>query len=352
MKLLMIHVGNPVRGVPVLPNEHYFKRYSFEYDSEQTYLKKDIVNADSQMQSLIQLNIAVSYGYLGSRKNPITLFRTGKLIRRKIKEERIDIVHVLWGSTAALMTVLFSPVPVVVSFCGSDLMGNYNSKGDKTFSGLITRTLSIYSSYFAKRIIVKSELLLKNLPFHVRHKCTVIPNGIDINLFYTVNKKVARERLNWNQNEKIILFFTGSGAFVKNRKLAEDVYHLTKNEIENSRIVFLEGVVFEKLILYYNAADLLLLTSYHEGSNNSLKEAMACNLPIISTNCGDAKERLRDVKNSFVSDSYDEVEISLEAIKILNSSVRSNGRDFINSFTKEIVAMQVYDVYKLIYPGL
>ena len=83
MKLLMIHVGNPVRGVPVLPNEHYFKRYSFEYDSEQTYLKKDIVNADSQMQSLIQLNIAVSYGYFGSRKNPITLFRTGKLIRMK-----------------------------------------------------------------------------------------------------------------------------------------------------------------------------------------------------------------------------------------------------------------------------
>jgi teichuronic acid biosynthesis glycosyltransferase TuaC len=350
MKLLMIHVGNPISGVPNLPLEHYFKRYSFETGIEQTYLKKDIINADSQMQSLIELNIDISYGYLGSRKNPITLFKAGKLIKDRIKKERINIVHVLWGSTTSLVTVLFSPVPVVISFCGSDVMGNYNSKGEKTFSGFITRTLSVLSSYFAKRIIVKSELLLKNLPLLVRSKCTVIPNGIDTNLFYLVDKKAARDRLNWNQNEKIILFFTGSGAYVKNRKLAEKVYDVIKKEIDNVRILFVEGVVFEELLWYYNAADLLLLTSFHEGSNNSIKEAMACNLPIISTNCGDAKERLREVNNSFVSDFYDEVKIGLEAIKILNTGERSNGRDFINAFTKETVALQVANIYKQIIP--
>lgn len=80
--------------------------------------------------------------------------------------------------------------------------------------------------------------------------------------------------------------------------------------------------------------------------NNSIKQAISCNLPIVSTNCGDAKERLLNIKNSFVSDSFDASTIAEEAIKILEKGERSNGRKFADIFSKENVARQVIAVYK------
>ena len=46
----------------------------------------------------------------------------------------------------------------------------------------------------------------------------------------------------------------------------------------------------DQLVKYYNSVDCLILTSFHEGSPNVIKEAMACNLPIVSTKVGDVEE--------------------------------------------------------------
>ncbi len=49
------------------------------------------------------------------------------------------------------------------------------------------------------------------------------------------------------------------------------------------------------------ASDVLLLTSYWEGSPNVIKESMACNLPIISVDVGDVKEVISGTFNCFLS---------------------------------------------------
>ena len=67
------------------------------------------------------------------RKNIIHLMQYGFKLRRLIKNENIKIVHCQWGTSLALFTVLFSNVPVVLSFCGSDLLGNYSRNNTKTF---------------------------------------------------------------------------------------------------------------------------------------------------------------------------------------------------------------------------
>jgi len=51
----------------------------------------------------------------------------------------------------------------------------------------------------------------------------------------------------------------------------------------------------------FNAADVLLLTSDREGSPNTVKEAMACNLPVVATDVGDVRSRLDGVANSHVA---------------------------------------------------
>ena len=71
------------------------------------------------------------------------------------------------------------------------------------------------------------------------------------------------------------------------------------------------------------------MTSIQEGSPNVVKEAMAMNIPIISSNCGDVEERLHNTKNSYVINKLDE-EIFVKKISDLidyKAFVVSNGRD-------------------------
>ena len=82
----------------------------------------------------------------------------------------------------------------------------------------------------------------------------------------------------------------------------------------------------QKLVYYYNAADMLLMTSLSEGSPNVIKEAMACNCPIVSTKVGDVEEIVANTKNCYLSD-WDPENISKLILKIYDNRDRTNGRN-------------------------
>jgi glycosyltransferase involved in cell wall biosynthesis len=94
----------------------------------------------------------------------------------------------------------------------------------------------------------------------------------------------------------------------------------------------------------------MLMTSHHEGSNNSLKEALACNLPIVSVDVGDSAERLKDVKNCFVSTSREPSILASIVDQVFTNGQRSNGRDYIHLVSMEHIANEVIKVYKKAIP--
>ena len=79
------------------------------------------------------------------------------------------------------------------------------------------------------------------------------------------------------------------------------------------------------LNLYYNSADLLLLTSFHEGSPNVIKEAMACNCPIVSTDVGDVKRLFGEYTRCLYIHSFDPIDVA-EKIKQASSSAKKHGQ--------------------------
>jgi len=347
MKVLIIHVGNEIDKPDTESGQNYLIRKSLLDGENKYYMKHDIINADTQMQSIIDSGVSVEYGHLSDRKSIGSLWRAGKRIRQICFSEKIDVVHVLWGTTTSLMTVLASPVPVIISFCGSDLLGNVDQHGKMTLSGRLSRMFSQISALMAKRLITKSELMKKSLWSVSQRKCVAIPNGLDLSAFYPIQTREAKIKLDWNPDKKTIIFFDGGGAKVKDQNLADNIAKLVMAEFDNVEYRILHGILHDELVYYYNAADVMILTSFHEGSNNSLKEAMACNLPIVSVNVGDSMERINSLQNSYVVQTREPKDLADKVKEVIISDTRSNGRQFVSALSSGSMARQVIEQYNL-----
>ncbi|MBK7380894.1 MAG: glycosyltransferase [Ignavibacteriales bacterium] len=125
----------------------------------------------------------------------------------------------------------------------------------------------------------------------------VIPCGLNLENFYPMNKNIAREMIGLSENKKYILFPSGFDNPVKNYPLAKKAVDNLNEEIE---IIELKNKTREEVSLLLNACNLMLLTSFSEGSPQIIKEAMACNCPIVATDVGDIKEIIGDTEGCFL----------------------------------------------------
>jgi teichuronic acid biosynthesis glycosyltransferase TuaC len=345
MKVFQLHVGNQLPEPVTVEKDKLLERWSFDDDAMRWYLKQDIINQDTQMQSLIAAGVEITYGHFSFRKSISSLLRGGKKLRAICREKGIDVVHAYWGTTTSLMAVLFSPVPVVISFSGSEIIGSVTSDGKIARDAFVSLPLSWLSAILASHIITKSAHMKSRLPAIVHAKTTVIPNGVDLSGFYPVSRDKALQKTGWDPAKKHIIFFNGTGNVVKNQPLAEQVFGRIRASVPDAEFHILKTVAHHELLYYYNAADLMILTSFHEGSNNSTKEAMACNTPIVSTDCGDARERLEGVTNSYVANSYSAEELSEASIRILRTNERSDAVKKIGELSAPSIAKKVIEVY-------
>ena len=222
-----------------------------------------------------------------------------------------DVYHAHY-SFSGYVASLAKKKPLVVSLLGTDVIK----------SSLSRSILKIVSSMCDwSGIIVKSDQM-KNL-LKIK-KIEVVPNGVSFDTFHPINQKKARSILNWNLEEKIILFNGHKSNPIKNYALAEKAVNLCKNNIT---IVEMKNLDQEKLNLYYNACDVFLSTSLWEGSPNTIKEAMACNANIISTNVGDVKYLFGKEKYNRIC-TFDPLEISTAITNALRVKKENNkGRE-------------------------
>ena len=103
----------------------------------------------------------------------------------------------------------------------------------------------------------------------------------------------------------------------------------------------------EKLNLYYNAVDCLIPTSKYEGSPNVIKEAMACNCPIVSTDVGDVKWVIGETEGCYIC-SFEPEDVAEKIQKALNFGKRTNGRQRIMDLGLDSgsVAEKLHSLYR------
>jgi glycosyltransferase involved in cell wall biosynthesis len=297
---------------------------------------------DRQLSSLKKLGIKISTFDVGTQHSPVLIFKKWLRLRRKVRQLRPDLIHAHYGTLVACLAVLAGR-PTVISFCGGDLIASATVSHGRRYFGFL---LSNLAALGACGVVCKSKELKEALWWR-RERAVVIPNGVDLGLFSPGSQQAAREELGWKNGHPIALFNVGHDPEVKGLSLVQAAMTIIRSRIPDAELHIISDVQPVRMPLYYRAADVLLCASKAEGSPNVIKEALACNLPIVSTPVGDVPERLAGVSLSQVVAPHAEA-FAEAAVKILLSRQRSNGRQYVSDLDLPEVAKRVIEVYQCI----
>lgn len=259
--------------------------------------------------------------FLQSRLSPSGLLAERKRFKEVARRFRPEVVHVHYGTITALFTVLVSPVPVVITYHGSDLNRTPN---DGFLRDLLGRTCSQIAALGAKAIICVSTDLRNKLWWR-RSRVHILPMGVEMDKYVPLPRAEARQRLEWEQRPHVVVF-NASRPAIKRLDIAQQVEQLLRHRGVAMELELLKGgVTQEEMPVILSAADALLLCSNSEGSPTMVKEAMACDLPVVTSDVGDVRERLAGVEpGAIVRQDVNELADALQ--RVLAEGRRSNGR--------------------------
>ncbi len=205
------------------------------------------------------------------------------------------------------------------------------------------------------------------------HRISVIPCGVNLNLFQPMNKVKARRHLQFPENEQVILFvgrivplkgiknlfyalsylrdikyklrIVGGdcGQFEKQLKRLSQRLHITKN------IVFHGSVNHEELPYYYNAADVCVVPSYLESFCLVVLESLGCGTPVVATDVGCVRDVLQEGKTGYIIHENSPRHLA-ERISLLLSNASLNTHYLhtsVNDFTWVNIVDTILDEFHL-----
>ena len=138
----------------------------------------------------------------------------------------------------------------------------------------------------------KEESIMEGLT--TEDKCRVIVNGYRKDTFYSIDKIEARKEFGYNPNSFIVCFV---GGFIERKGVnelsealeqlddVESIFIGKGNVLPKCKNILFQGVVnHDELVKYLNCADIFVLPTKAEGCCNAIIEALACGLPVVSSN--------------------------------------------------------------------
>lgn len=265
-------------------------------------------------------------------------------LRRLVKQEQPDIIHAHYstcGFVASLATMCMGHKPKILV----SILGSFPTRNAKW------RRVRMAIQHLWDGALTKSERTRAQLGLDL----PVIPNGVNLEMFQLMDYMEARKAVGFEDGKKYVIWCSNPERVEKNWPLAEAA--VKQLQITNNKLQISLVPVFNKtpqeVCTYMNAADCLLLTSDSEGSPNVIKEAMACNCPIVTTDVGDVNERLANLDGCYVVQSQEPRAKSQEVANALENACvfgkRTEGRKRIIEDKLEInqIAKRIIEWYGL-----
>lgn len=299
----------------------------------------------SQVQSLEALGIDIALHVIAGDRGAGAYALDIPAVRTAVRRFRPDLVHAHYGLSG--WTARWQPAPLVVSFCGDDLLGTPARGGGHTAKSRVAVRMSQAAARRAAAIICKSKNLADALARPAdRARAHIIPNGVNVQRFSPGDRDTARRALGLEASERLVLFpHAPQQAVQKGFDLADEVMQRVRSAEPAARLLHVTGVPHSRMPDYYRAADCLLLTSRSEGSPNVVKEAIACGLPVVGVDAGDAREWLMRVPGCRLVERRAEP-LADAVLSVVRDGARIDPTPVIADLDERAIARRIRTVYQ------
>ena len=283
-----------------------------------------------QVEDLRRAGIEVDIFYIEGRQSLRNYVAGIFRFWRQLTQQRYDLVHAHYthGGLIARLQFLY---PVILTHHGSDLLSSTRT---------VMKLSRVLHPLFSRVIVVSKQML----DIFNDNRTVLIPCAIDLEAMKPIPVVEARQQLGLSPEKPLVLFAGQHWQRVKRFELLEQAMSLVKQRCPEAELVIVAGKPHSVIPLYMSACDVLALTSRSEGSPMVIKEAMACNVPIVSVDVGDVAQVISGVDGCYIAEPTPE-DVAEKILLTLTARQRTRGREKITHLGSGPITQRIISLY-------
>lgn len=282
-----------------------------------------------QVESLRALGVDVDVFFMDGKASRLNYLRAFWGLRRWLGTHApYDLIHAHYVFSG-LVALSQRRLPVVLTHHGIEVVLGWQGYLCRWVTPRVDRVIA--TSGVVKRALGDEDAV-------------VIPCGVDMARFAPMPQAEARARLGLPRDAKLVLF-AGEPRPEKRLDIIQAAVQRLSVEDASVRLVVASDRPHQEVPLYMNACDALALASEFEGSPMVIKEAMACDLPVVSVNVGDVAEIIGDTEGCYLCERTPE-DMADKLRLALARGGRTDGRRRVAHLSLDATARQILAVYE------
>lgn len=299
-----------------------------------------------QVSSLRDTGLAVDVLFVnGAAEGWGAYLRGFERVRRALRQHEYDLIHAHYVFSGILALVgrllAYGParvrrVPIVLTQHGIETQVGWTAPLCRWTSRRVDATVA--TSTRVRRALGRAV---------AGDDGTIIPCGIDTALFLPADRAEARKALGLPLDAGIVLF-AGMRRPEKRLDIIEAAVERVRARRPGVQLVVAENMPHEQMPVYMNGADVLVLASEAEGSPMVIKEALACNLPVVSVDVGDVRELIGSLPGCLVVERSPEG-LADGLLAVLAAGHRIDGRSAVQRLALSAIAEKLRLLYQDLY---
>lgn len=282
-----------------------------------------------QVESLRKEGVDIDVFFVNGRKNALNYLWAFPRFWARILTRRYDLIHshYLYVNIIARTQLLY---PLLITHHSGEVYDKTQRKISRLLTPLVDKIIAVSQD-------TKEVGHLKG--------AEVIPCGIDFNLFKPEPKEDARKKLGLPMDKKLVLWSGEYFRSVKRYDIVQKTMELLKQRVPEAELVLVSGKPLTSVPAYINACDVMFLVSDKEGSPMVIKEAMACNLPIVSVPAGDVAEMIGGTEGCYLC-TQDPEDVAQKLESALRRGGGTHGRENIGHMEIDNISRRIISVYQ------
>ncbi len=300
---------------------------------------------EDELGALRRAGVEADMYFVNGRANKLNYAGMPLGFFRRIRRAHYDVIHV-HHSFCGLTATMQRAIPVVWTFHEGEISGGTaDALREQPIKHVAySRRLKRFVAKRVDAVVVVAEHLREPLG---RPDAAWISAGLDLELFAPMDSVAARREAGLPEGKRYVLFPASPSRVEKRYELARAAVEIVKRSpgMDDVELIALDNIPHKRVPLHVNASELMLMTSAFEASPVTIREALACNVPVVSTDVGDARVVLGRVPGCVVA-AADPARIAEAVRTVLAAGRRVQGRETVREHSLENVAGKLIALYE------